>query len=66
MLSELERGFGKLHDLGLGVLMRGQRGSGPGISSGVKIGAYPFQGRLIAHLDVLVLVIPIYESEVED
>jgi hypothetical protein len=33
MLLKLERGFGRLHDLGLGGLMRGQRGSGPGVSS---------------------------------
>jgi hypothetical protein len=43
MLSELERGFGKSHDLGLGGLRRGQRGSGPGISSGMVVRAYPFQ-----------------------
>ena len=41
---------------------------GVGLESALewKVGAYPFQGGLIAHLDVLVLVIPIYESEVED
>jgi hypothetical protein len=66
MLSELERGFGKSHDLGLGGLMRGQRESGPGISSGVEIGAYPFQRGFITHLGVVGLVIPMYESEVED
>jgi hypothetical protein len=43
MLSELERGFGKSHVQGRGGWMRGQRGSGPGISSGVKLGAYPFE-----------------------
>ena len=33
MLSELERGFGESHDLGLGGLMRGLKESGPIISS---------------------------------
>lgn len=66
MLSELERGFGKLHDQGQEGLMRGLKGSGPGISSGVGIGAYPFQRGFITHLSVVDLVIPMYESEVED
>jgi len=66
MLSELGRGFGKSHDLGLGGLTRGQRGNGPGISSGVNFGAYPFQRGFITHLSVVDLVIPLFESEIED
>jgi hypothetical protein len=46
--------------------MRGQRGSGPRISSVVEIGAYPFQRGFITHLSVVDLVIPLFESKVED
>jgi hypothetical protein len=66
MLSKLERGFGKSHVQGRGGLMRGQRGSGPRISSVVEIGAYPFQRGFITHLSVVDLVIPLFESKVED